>query len=225
MSAPAPLSIDLRSPLSLVNAWRFPLQTPASRRDLWIGGLWLLVPVVGWLLNMGHRIRVVHRLHRGEVPWPAWENPADLLRHGILTFLGMVYYGAPGVLCLVLSPFATSHLHIPTLQTPLLVVGITLFLLAVIAIPGYMSHYCRALDPREIFDPRRALRRVVQGGRAYLHAWAIVLPTMLASALGLLVFGLGFLWASVWFWQVAAFCFASVFTQRFDLDRGAAPSR
>jgi hypothetical protein len=28
----------------------------------------------------------------------------------------------------------------------------------------------------------------------------------------------GFLFTSVWFWQVAAFCFATVFTQRFDLD-------
>jgi hypothetical protein len=219
MSAPPRLPIALRSRLSLANAWRFPLQSRASRRDLWIGGLWLLVPVVGWLLNMGHRIRVVHRLHRGEEPWPAWGNPAELLRHGILTFLGMVLYGAPGVLCVGLSRIAASALHTPTLDLPLLFCGILLFLIAVIAIPGYMSHYCRALDPREIFDPRRALRRVVQGGRAYLHAWAIVLPTMLASFLGLLVFGVGFLWASVWFWQVAAFCFASVFTQRFDLDR------
>ncbi len=204
---------DLRGPLTLARAWRFPLQSPASRRDLWIGGLWLLVPVVGWLMNMGHRIRVVHRLHRGEAPWPAWDAPGELLRHGLITFLGMACYGAPGVLLL-----AVSRVLPVSLARPVVALGLLLTLLAVIAIPGYMSHYCREFDPREIFDPSRALRRVVQGGRPYLHAWAIVLPTMLASCVGLLAFGIGFLWASVWFWQVAAFCFASVFTQRFDLD-------
>lgn len=82
-----------------------------------------------------------------------------------------------------------------------------------------MSHYCRAFDPQEIFNPARALSRVRQGGLAYWKAWAIVLPTMLASFLGLLAFGIGFLLASVWFWQAAAFCFATVFTQRFALDQ------
>ena len=41
---------------------------------------------------------------------------------------------------------------------------------------------------------------------------------MLVSFVGLLGFGVGFAFTSVWFWQVAAFSFATVFTQRFDLD-------
>jgi hypothetical protein len=96
--------------------------------------------------------------------------------------------------------------------------GVLLFLLAVVAIPGFMSHYCRSFDPREIFDPTRALRRVVEGGLAYWKAWAILLPAMFLSFLGLLAFGIGFVFTSVWFWQVAAFSFASVFTTRFSLD-------
>jgi hypothetical protein len=207
---PAPLTIDLRAPLSLANAWRFPLQTSESRRDLLIGGLWLLVPIVGWLLNMGHRVRYVHRLHHGEPAWPAWERPGELLRHGGMTFAGMLWYGWPGVSAMVLGWWWSAW--------PLALVGVALGLLAVIAIPGFMSHYCRAYDPREIFDPVRALGRVREGGRGYWKAWAIVIPTMLASLLGLLVFGVGFLVTSVWFWQAAAFCFANVFTQRFDLD-------
>jgi hypothetical protein len=43
---------------------------------------------------------------------------------------------------------------------------------------------------------------------------------MAFSFLGLLVFGVGFLFTSVWLWQVAAFCFATVFTQRFQLSDG-----
>jgi hypothetical protein len=56
-------------------SFRFPLQSADSRRDLVIGGLWLLVPVVGWLMNMGHRIVIVHRMHHGQNPWPAWQDP------------------------------------------------------------------------------------------------------------------------------------------------------
>ncbi len=206
-------TIDLRDSLSLKNSFRFPLQSKASRRDVMIGGLWLLVPVVGWLMNMGHRVRVVHRMHHGQTPWPAWENPAELIKHGLYTFSGMVFYGAPGVLLMALGVW---------LKRPVLgAIGFVLWALAVVAIPGYMSHYCREFDPREIFDPFRALRRVGQGGIAYWKAWSVVVSAMLVSFLGLLAGGVGFVFTSVWFWQVAAFSFATVFTQRFKLDASA----
>lgn len=206
--------IDLRDPLTLRNSFAFPLQSPASRRDILIGGLWLFVPVVGWLMNMGHRVRVVHRLQRGQMPWPAWEAPGELLWHGAVTFAGMIWYGWPGVTLGALG----LYLGIPVLTA----IGGALWALAVVAIPGFMSHYCKRYDPREIFDPRRALRRVSQGGAAYWRAWSIVLPSMLLSFIGLLGLGVGFAFTSVWFWQTAAFSFASVFTQRFDLDRDGA---
>lgn len=202
-------AIDLRRPLSFGNSFRFPLQSAASRRDIVIGGLWLLVPVVGWLLNMGHRIRIVHRMHQGLPPWPAWEDPRDLLRHGLITFAGMVWYGWPGVTLMGLGGWFRSW--------PLFGAGFGLWALAVIAIPGYMTHYCKELDPREVFDPLRALSRVRQGGLAYWRAWSIVLVAMALSFLGLLGLGVGFCFTSVWFWQTAAFSFATVFTQRFDL--------
>ncbi|MFK7988874.1 MAG: DUF4013 domain-containing protein [Sandaracinaceae bacterium] len=202
--------IDLRHPLTLRNSLRFPLQSAGSRRDIVIGGLWLLVPVVGWLMNMGHRVRVVHRMHRGETPWPAWEQPGELLKHGLYTFAGMAWYGWPGVSAMVLG----AWLELSWLAG----LGFVLWALAVVAIPGYMSHYCKEYDPREIFDPFRALRRVGQGGVAYWKAWSIVIPAMLGSFLGLLAAGVGFVFTSVYFWQVAAFSFATVFTQRFDLD-------
>lgn len=205
--------IDLRHRLTVGNSLRFPLQSAASRRDIVIGGLWLLVPVVGWLMNMGHRVRVVHRMHKGQTPWPAWERPAELLKHGLYTFAGMVWYGWPGVSLMMLGAW---------LETAWLgVLGFLLWALAVIAIPGYMSHYCKEYDPREIFDPFRALRRVGQGGLAYWKAWSIIIPTMLGSFVGLLAFGIGFVFTSVYFWQVAAFSFATVFTQRFDLDESS----
>lgn len=200
--------IDLRSSLSFRNSWAFPLQSNESRKEIWIGGLWLLVPVVGWLMNMGHRIMVVHHMHQGKPIWPAWKRPGELLKHGMYTFGGMVWYGWPGVLMMYVGWSYSRWVF---------GLGVVLWVLAVIAIPGYMTHYCKELDPREIFDPFRALSRVIQGGAAYWKAWLIVLPTMLVSFVGLLGFGIGFVFTSVWFWQVAAFSFASVFTQRFSL--------
>lgn len=61
----------------------------------------------------------------------------------------------------------------------------------------------------------------LEGGPAYWHAWAIALSALVLSFLGLLALGVGFLVTSVWFWQVAGFSFARVFTRRFALDRSA----
>ena len=71
----------------------------------------------------------------------------------------------------------------------------------------------------------RALRRCVEGGTAYCHAWLITLCALVVSLGGLLALGVGFLLTSVWFWQVAGFSFASVFTRRFGLDTGALGTR
>jgi hypothetical protein len=46
---------------------------------------------------------------------------------------------------------------------------------------------------------------------------------LLCSFLGLLAFGIGFLLTSVWFWQVAGFSFATVFTETFRLRAAQHP--
>ena len=53
-----------------------------------------------------------------------------------------------------------------------------LLLAAVLAIPGYMSHYCVRFEAREIFSPLRALSRVRQGGAGYWQAWGIALVAL-----------------------------------------------
>lgn len=201
--------IDLTTPLSLWQAFRFPLQSQESRREVLVGALWLLVPFLGWLLNMGHRIMMTHHMQHGLPAWPAWKAYRTLLRHGCVTFLGMVEYHAPAVVCHLIA----WHSELPWLH----VIGGFLWILATVAVPGYMSHYCYTLDPREVFNPLRALSRVFQGGFAYWRAWGIALTALLLSFTGLLAFGIGFLVTSVWFWQVAGYSFATVFTQTFDL--------
>ena len=95
--------------------------------------------------------------------------------------------------------------------------GLILLLGATLAIPGFMSHYCRRFDPAELYNPLRALRRCFEGGASYWRAWGIALAALVLSFAGLLGLGIGFLVTSVWFWQVAGFSFASVFTRRFSL--------
>ncbi|MEX2671334.1 MAG: DUF4013 domain-containing protein [Phycisphaeraceae bacterium] len=202
-------NIDFTCPTTFRAAFAFPLQSSASRKDLLIGALWLLVPGLGWLLNMGHRIAITHNLLHGEPAWPAWHNYPSLFKHGVLTFLGMILYHSPAI---VFGYFAWQN------PSPRLIVpALALWALAAIAVPGYMTHYSYTLDPSEIFNPFRALRRVAQGGWLYWKAWLIALTAMLVSFAGLLAFGVGFLITSVWFWQVAAFSFASVFAQRFAM--------
>jgi hypothetical protein len=210
------LDISLVTPLSVASSFRFPLQSRAARRDLlWGAALLVLLPGVGWLLNMGHRIKVVHRMQRSEPPWPAWNDYTELFKHGLITLGGMIAYYVPGA-ALAIAAWKTESVALGAVASILLAC-------ATIAIPGFMSHYCRRFDPAEIYNPMRALRRCLQGGTAYWQAWAIALTALALSFAGLLGLGIGFLVTSVWFWQVAGFSFASVFTRRFALDGVAAP--
>jgi hypothetical protein len=205
------LEITLTTPLSVGSSFRFPLQTSAARKDLlWGAALLVLLPGLGWLLNMGHRIKVVHRMQHGEFPWPAWDDYAGLFKHGAITLGGMIAYYTPGA-ALALAAWKAESLALGAAAS-ILLVGAT------VAIPGFMSHYCRRFDPAEIYNPLRALRRCLQGGAGYWHAWMIALAALALSFAGLLGLGIGFLVTSVWFWQVAGFSFASVFTRRFALD-------
>ena len=63
-SAVAMETIGLSTPLRLGTAFRFPLQHQLARRELlWGAFLLLVLPGIGWLLNMGHRMvrRAGHR--------------------------------------------------------------------------------------------------------------------------------------------------------------------
>jgi hypothetical protein len=62
--------IDLRTPLGLQSAFAFPLQTRESQKELFIGAGLLLLPIVGWLLNMGHRVQ------RAMTQYPTILSPA-----------------------------------------------------------------------------------------------------------------------------------------------------
>ena len=190
-------------------SFRFPLQSAAARREVLIGGLLLLIPGIGWLLNMGHRIQMVHQMMHGQSAWPAWHGYGQLLKHGVITFAGMLYYYFPALVCGAVAFYSGSNL--------LAVISLASFIAATMAIPVYMSHYCREFDSREIFNPWRACSRVFESGSAYWHAWLIALAALAMSFAGLLLLGIGFLFTSVWFWQVAGFSFATTMSRQHAL--------
>lgn len=203
--------IDLKKPLNFRNAFNFPIQNAIAVREVLLGALWLLVPFIGWIMNMGHRVMMVHKMQHGMSPWPSWNNYGQLLKHGFITWLGMVYYYSPAAILVTFG----IYFDMPVC----LLISVFLFLLATAAIPGYMTHYCREFDCREIFNPFMALRRSIQGGGGYWYSWLIALCALGLSFSGLIILGIGFFVTSVWFWQVAGYSFANTFTHAYDLQR------
>ena len=106
-----PPHIDLSAPLSLRTSFLFPLQSPLARREVLIGALWLLVPGIGWILNMGHRVMLTHRMQHGLPAWPAWRNYRALMKHGLITLAGMIEYHLPATLCGALGAMCSRGLR------------------------------------------------------------------------------------------------------------------
>ena len=155
-------------------------------------------------------------MQHGMSAWPAWNDYGGLFRDGLLTFIGMVYWHTPGA-ALMGAGFWAS-------QSWLIALGAALWVAATVAVPGYMTHYCVNRRAKEIFSPILTIRRVAAAGRAYWRAWAIAVTALLLSFAGLLGLGVFFFATSVWFWQVAGFSFATVFSQHYALVEASSRS-
>jgi len=201
--------IDLRSPLTFRNAFLFPLQCPGAVWGVLVGGFLLLIPVLGFALNMGCRLRMVGRMQRGLSPWPCWREPLILWRKGLLATVTIVGYHLPALAVLALALLLR--------RLDLLLLALSFGMAATFLLPGFMTFYAHDGKVEHLKRPDRALFRVLKGGRLYLKAWGIGIVACLLSFTGLLFFGVGFAWTSVWFWQVAAFCFSRVFSEQYDL--------
>lgn len=63
-----------------------------------VGGLLLLVPILGWLLVSGYIVRVVRNAAHLSEQLPEWNDWGELLRDGLILFVGGLIYGVPGAL-------------------------------------------------------------------------------------------------------------------------------
>jgi len=165
------------------------------------------------MLNMGYRLHVVHRLLKGQHEWPGWQDWRTFLVDGVLATLVILIFHMPTMIFVALSLVSSGKLSIL-----FLVVGVLLLVGALYILPGFMTFYARDFDRQILTNPSQALRRV-RKNRYYNKAWAIGFVASGLSLVGLLFAGIGFAWTSVWFWQVAAYCFSSSFVQSNALER------
>jgi hypothetical protein len=201
-----------RPPLGLLESFGFPVATPEGRRDLLVGGtvLMLMLPI-GWVLNMGHRLDVVYRIYHDDPPYYRGFRPwmTTFLR-GLKALMAILIYLSPALLCVLGVEQGVGWLAVP---------GGLFFVVAIYILPGGMTYNAAFNDIRYLYRPDHALRRALEGGRAYLWAWGIALLAISLSFLGLLAVGIGFFYTSVWAWMVVGYAFS----RALSLSHGSSP--
>jgi hypothetical protein len=194
--------------LKLREAFRFPIETREARKDLLIGGCLLLtLNVFGWILNLGNRLHVVSRFSADDRPYFRGFKPwGYTFRRGCISFLTISSYLAPAGLFGLLAFWCrqngadAGHYGFAGLSA-------FAFCLGVFTLPGCMTVYAVEGDPKVLRRPAAAFQRAWAHRRAYLYAWWIALLSILVSFLGLLILGVGFLFTSVWAWDVVGYAF------------------
>lgn len=198
---------DRSAPPTLRESFLFPLATPEARRDLVTGGLTLLLPPLGWVLNMGHRLDVVHRIYHDDPPYYRGFRPwGRTALRGLKALTAILVYLSPGACCAALGYLQRS--------APLAGAGALLLLVAVYVLPGGMTFNAAHDDISYLYRPDRAARRALEGGRAYLRAWLVALCAIGLSPIGLLGLGVGFFFTSVWAWMVVGYAFSRALSLR-----------
>jgi len=186
----------------------FPVSTAQARRDVFTGGTLLFTLIFGWIWNMGHRLEVVYRLYHDDPPYFRGFAPwGRTFRLGLRAFVAIALYQAPGLLLMFLALLFSVHGD-DWLIYGLGGGGFALFAVAVYALPGGMTYNAAYGDMSYLYRPDKALRQALAGGVAYLKAWAISLAAIALSFLGLLAFGVGFFYTSVWAWSVVGYAFS-----------------
>lgn len=194
-----------QSQLTLRECFAFPFAAPRGVADTVEGALWLLTLPIGWVLNLGHRLDVVHRLFHDKPPYFQGFRPyGRTFVRGLKAALAIAVYLCPAVLLSLLVLFVQDT----TVQMLAGGAAVVCFVLAVFSLPGGMTYNAAFNDLTYLYRPDKAFRRARQGGRLYLKAWGIALLAVSLSFLGLLAFGIGFLFTSVWAWQVVGFAFS-----------------
>lgn len=195
-------------PPSLRECFKFPLSTAAARRDVLIGGSLLLLLFVGWILNLGHRLDVVYRVYHDKPPYFRGFAPLrETFRRGLRAFAAIALYLSPAVLLAGVTFILQTKVRAP-LAWLTGALALACFVVAVYALPGGMTYNAAFNDLSYLYRPDKALRRALDGGTAYLRAWAIALAAISLTPLGALALGVGFFYSSVWAWSVVGYAFS-----------------
>ena len=190
-------------------AFLFPVGTPEGRRDVLIGGtLILLLWPVGWVLNLGNRLNVVARLHAGLPPYFTGFRPLpSTFRRGCTSAATIVIYLSPAAAFGGLAGYGSLAGGATSVIVACSAASAVAFVLAVFTLPGCMTVYAVEGDAAVLRAPVKAFRRAWSRRAVYLRAWRIALASIVLSFAGILGALVGFLYTSVWAWDVVGYAF------------------
>jgi len=200
------------------DAFLFPIETPEARRDVLIGGtLILFLLPIGWVLNLGNRLNVVARLHAGQSPYFTGFRPWNsTLTRGCVSAAAIATYLSPAAAFGAVACYGYSKRVAPLLTASLGAASAGAFVLAVFTLPGCMTVYAVEGNSAVLRHPVGAFQRAWSRRRVYLRAWAIALASVSLSFVGALGALVGFLYASVWSWDVVGYAFTVAMYSRAD---------
>lgn len=200
------MNINFPKTLTFKDSFLFPINTPAGRRDILIGGLLVifLLPI-GWILNLGARLDVVHRLYVGDKPYFRGMLPiTHTLKRGCISASTIFCYLLPANFFFgIFIYFYTVNL----ISILFFLFGIFFFILGVFTLPGCMTVYACEKDTKVLFNPIAAFKRAWAHRKLYFKAWLIALSATSISFLGLFFLFFGFFFTSVWAWEVVGYAF------------------
>ena len=197
----------LPAALTVWDAFRFPIATREARKDLVIGGCLLFLLIVGWILNLGNRLNVVSRLSADDRPYFRGFRPwGYTFRRGCISFATISCYLAPAAVLGAAAFWCRQH-ELVTGHYLFAGLSALAFFLGVFTLPGCMTVYAVEGDPSVLRRPVAAFQRAWSRRGVYLFAWWIALLSILLSFVGLLAAGVGFLFTSVWAWDVVGYAF------------------
>lgn len=174
-----------------------------------LGGLAVifLLPI-GWILNLGARLDVVHRFYTEDKPYfRAFKPLKQTFLRGCVSATTIFCYLFPANVFFTTAFLLNFYDQSPLYVSISSVFGLLLFILGVYTLPGCMTVYACELDPDVLKDPVRAFIRARGNHEIYMKAWIISISAILLSFFGLLFFIVGFFFTSVWAWEVVGYAF------------------
>jgi hypothetical protein len=197
------------SQLSLKQAFLFPVNSQQGREDVLMGGLFLILFLpIGWILNMGHRLNTVRNFYAGHHPASAGFYPIDkTFSRGLIALKTILLYLLPAMLSGI-ATLASFYFQLDGLMVAsCLFFSLLLFVLGVFILPGCMTVYAVEEDPAVLKQPIKAFKRAWVKRKCYVKAWWIGLLAIALSFVGLVPYVLGWVFTSVWAWEVVGYVF------------------
>lgn len=193
--------------ISIRECFRFPIASAGARRDLLVGGLLMITLIFGWILNLGHRLEVVHRLAQGESePFCGFAPYKYTFMRGLRALAAISLYLFPSA-ALGMTAWLVRNDSVVWSRSAI-VASVIALVLGVFVLPGGMTYNAAYRDMSYLYRPDKAFARAIAGGRAYRKAWMIGLSAISLSFLGPLLGLIGFFFTSVWAWNVVGYAFS-----------------